>query len=344
MSRKLAALSVAWLIASAPSVVHAQRPTPPESTTTPAVPWAGTATRRADARVLRALRVAFPRAITRAPESCPNCALDFGETAGVTALRPVEIIARASSAGVAALAVFRIAQPARPRDREEEGGADTPCPDLWLARLSLPPGAREATIDSAFMLEADVCVSEYDTGQDEPTKVRVIVDPSTRGLADPYRVRIVAEPIFHAQQCGCGGVSSAFQELVRVDGGESLRVDTHQEQSGCMPVLDGWVAFVDHDQDGDRDLIVRQRLTSPFSPGGELCDEPRRVATRAAVDAAFDAEQPACVRYVERTVRLWNAETRALGPPQPLPLGNEREQPVSIRGRTPQTPDAGAPR
>lgn len=334
------ALLVFGLLGAAPA--HAQRPAPPASTTTPLVPWAGTATRRADAMVLRALRRAFPRALTRHDEACPNCELDFGDAPGLPAVRAVDIRARGGPAGVAAIAVFRIAQPPRPhREAEEEGGADRECPDLWVARLSLPAGAREAKIDSAVLLAPDVCFSEYETADDEHTRLMVVVDPETRGLEGPYRVRVSGAPIFHAQQCGCGGVTGAFEAFVRVDGGAPLRVDTHEEQAGCMPVLDGWVAFPDQDHDGDRDLVVRQRWTSPFGPGGGICETSRRVATRAAVDAAFEGDHPECARYVERTVRFWNADAREYGEPQPLPLADDHDAPARIRRHAPEHADGG---
>jgi hypothetical protein len=339
------ALLLAALCIFGVSSAHAQRPAPPPTTATPLVPWAGSSTRRADAMILRALRRAFPRALVRHDEENPQLELDFGEAGSLPAVRAVAIEARGGPAGIAAIAVFRIARPPARRtpDMEEYEHVDSSCPDLWFARLSIPTGARAATIDTAALLEPDVCFSEYNTNDDDHTLLRVIVDPTTRGLEGPYRIRVIGAPIFHAQQCGCGGVTAAFQAFLRVDGGAPLRVDTHEEQAGCRPVLDGWVAFNDQDHDGARDLVVRQRWTSPFDPDGELCPSPRRVATQVEVGDGFDAERPACVYYVERSFRPWNAESQQYGPPQPLPLGNEPESPVAIRRRTADRPDAGAP-
>gem|GEM_PF-4303048 len=108
-------------------------------------------------------------------------------------------------------------------------------------------------------------------------------------------------------------------------------------------MLDGSVAFVDHDHDGDRDLIVTQRWTSPPSPDGDLCKAPRRVTSRDEVlNPLLGREQPACVSYAEHTVRLWNAETRVFDPPQPLPVDDQRGPSGVSRPRPPDAPDARA--
>lgn len=99
-----------------------------------------------------------------------------------------------------------------------------------------------------------------------------------RGSRQPARGARVA---IEARGGAAGVASIALFRIARPperrtpDMEEHERVDTHEEQADCIPVLDGWVAFNDQDHDGDRDLVVRQRWTSPFDPDGELCPRPR---------------------------------------------------------------------
>ena len=342
------------------STARAQRRAPPESTTTPLVAWAGTPTHRADALIVRALRRAFPRALLRHVEGGRPAELNFGGPEDDPDLRLLDVQARSGTAGVAAVVTFRVAQPPvlLPQLSTSEPGShvDGLCPDLWSARLSVPTGAREATIDAAAMLYSDVCIAEYDDENVGPsaTVLKVVVEPAARGLEGPYRVRVTGNPLFHVQACGCGGMVAAFQAFLRVDGGAPLLVETYQAQASCIPTLDAWVAFPDQDHDGDRDLVVRQRWATATDHGNRVCETSTRVPTLAAVQASLeDFENGQCVRYVERTVRLWDAAAQEYGPPQPLPLGNEAEPPLTaprhardapdggVRGATRRAPDAG---
>lgn len=340
------------------STARAQRRAPPERTTTPLVAWAGTPTHRADALIVRALRRAFPRALLRHVEGGRPAELNFGGSEDDPDLRLLDVQARSGTAGVAAVVTFRVAQPPLPRSVSSEPGShvDASCPDLWSARLSVPTGAREATIDAAAMLYSDVCTAEYDDGNvgQFASVLKVVVEPAARGLEGPYRVRVTGNPLFHAQVCGCGGVVAAFQAFLRVDGGAPLLVETYQEQASCIPTLDAWVGFPDQDHDGDRDLVVRQRWATATDQGNRFCETWTRVPTLDAVYASLeDFENGQCVRYVERTVRLWDAAAQEYGPPQPLPLGNEAEPPLTaprhardapdggVRGATRRAPDAG---
>ena len=350
--------AVAVLCVLGVSPARAQSHGPPQTTTTPLVAWAGTPTHRADALLVRALRRAFPRAVLRHVEGGRPAELNFGGPPDDPDLRLFDVQARSGTAGLAAVATFRIARPPqRPSAHPEPGShVDASCPDLWVARLSVPPGAREATIDSAALIYPNVCIGDYDddnTGN-RATVLTVAVEPEARGLEGPYRVHVTGDPLFHAQQCGCGGIAAAFEAFLRVDGGAPLVVTTHEEQATCIPTFDAWLGFTDQDHDGARDLIVRQRWATGTDHGNRVCTTSDRVATRAAVEESLDDfDSGQCVRYVERSVRLWDAAAQEYGPPQPLPLGSEAEAPLTaprhprelpdggVRGRSGARPDAG---